>query len=367
MDTIAPVITITLPLPVTYLDEHFTAVYGTVTDETPVSVTVSGIDTAVTNNTFTLSFISLFEGSNIITAIATDAAGNTGSDEIMVISDTLSPVVSIDTPLDGMKTNIAAQTISGSVTDASPIVSILLNGVSVPLVSGGFESQYSLEEGFNTISVAVSDLAGNTAIVSIMATLDTIPPDSPVINTLSVITNLINITVSGSAEPGSLVKISGAAEAFTDSTDGFSIPVSLSLDTLNSFTVTATDEVGNESLQTSFSIVQDSIPPAVTGFSLFADPKVTLLIPISITFTEELNPATISSSNITLQSPSGPVDGLFSIADTEVIFTPSAELAPNELFTLTVGTGITDKAGNNLASCFHRHIRDVERSGLYSG
>jgi len=58
-------------------------VSGTVNGAEPVSVTVNGVPASVSFGTFTTS-VPLSRGSNTITAMATDAAGFTGSDQISV-------------------------------------------------------------------------------------------------------------------------------------------------------------------------------------------------------------------------------------------------------------------------------------------
>jgi hypothetical protein len=74
---------------------------------------------------------------------------------------------------------------------------------------------------------------------------------------------------------------------------------------------------------------------------------------VTATFSEALNPATLTAASYTLQGPGGAaVAGLVTyaaIGDTAT-FTPTATLAPNTLFTATLTTMITDLAGNALAA-----------------
>jgi hypothetical protein len=74
---------------------------------------------------------------------------------------------------------------------------------------------------------------------------------------------------------------------------------------------------------------------------------------IAATFSEAMNPATLSSSSYTLQGPGGAaVAGVVTYAAIggTATFTPAANLAPNSLFTATVTTVATDLAGNALAA-----------------
>lgn len=98
IDTTAPVISITSPSNGSTLANKTITVTGTVDDNT-ATVSVSGINASVSNNTFTASNISLTEGANTISATAADPAGNTSSSSITVYLDTVAPTVLSTTPL----------------------------------------------------------------------------------------------------------------------------------------------------------------------------------------------------------------------------------------------------------------------------
>jgi hypothetical protein len=74
---------------------------------------------------------------------------------------------------------------------------------------------------------------------------------------------------------------------------------------------------------------------------------------ITATFSEAMNPTTISTSTFTVAGPAGaPVTGTVSISGNTATFTPAALLAGNSLYTATIGTGVTDTAGTALATNF---------------
>jgi hypothetical protein len=95
-------------------------------------------------------------------------------------------------------------------------------------------------------------------------------------------------------------------------------------------------------------------------------PTVTMVNPIDLatgvatnasvkaTFSEAMDPDTIRTANFTLTHGLIPIDvpGTVSInpLTTVATFTPSANLAVNTSYTATVGTGVTDQAGNPLAA-----------------
>lgn len=112
LDTIAPVITITLPADGSTVDTSTITVTGTI-DDNAATVTVNGINAAVSNNTFTASGITLIKGANTITVTATDLLGNASSTQITVIYalSGLPDPVDVATPIDDtVATTLAAAT-----------------------------------------------------------------------------------------------------------------------------------------------------------------------------------------------------------------------------------------------------------------
>ena len=74
---------------------------------------------------------------------------------------------------------------------------------------------------------------------------------------------------------------------------------------------------------------------------------------ITATFSKAMNPASINASTFTLAGPSNAsVAGQVSYdsASNTAIFTPSATLSANTLYTATITTGVKDVYGNALAS-----------------
>jgi hypothetical protein len=72
---------------------------------------------------------------------------------------------------------------------------------------------------------------------------------------------------------------------------------------------------------------------------------------ITVPFSEAMDSSTINSTNITVIDGSGnPVNGVWSYSGTTATFNPSSDLSYSTTYTVTVGTGVKDSAGNNLAS-----------------
>ena len=74
---------------------------------------------------------------------------------------------------------------------------------------------------------------------------------------------------------------------------------------------------------------------------------------IKIIFSEAMNSSTINSSNITFQTSNGTtVSGTWGYSGTTATFNQSSALSYNTSYTMVVGTGVTDLAGNALASTY---------------
>lgn len=100
-DEILPDITITSPEYGALLNTPSITVTGNASDSISwiKSVTVNGTSTGLTGETYT-SDIQLTEGQNTITAMATDAGGNTNTATITVTLDTTPPAITSTTPVD---------------------------------------------------------------------------------------------------------------------------------------------------------------------------------------------------------------------------------------------------------------------------
>lgn len=71
---------------------------------------------------------------------------------------------------------------------------------------------------------------------------------------------------------------------------------------------------------------------------------------ISATFSEAMNPLTISNATFILRQGATAIAGAVSYGGTTATFNPAADLAFNTTYTMTVTNGATDLAGNALAS-----------------
>ncbi|MDV7212108.1 Ig-like domain-containing protein, partial [Azotobacter beijerinckii] len=181
VDEVAPVVTISSPLPTA---DNTPALNGTVDDPSAtVIVTVDGVDYTATNNgdgTWTLAddtLPPLADGVSSVTVRAVDAAGNTGNASGSVEVDTTAPVVFIDvdpiTSDDVVNAAEAAGNISvtGTISGDASIgdsVSLLVNGT---LYTGSVIDLGDGALGF-AIAVAGSDLAADTSLTATVSGSD---------------------------------------------------------------------------------------------------------------------------------------------------------------------------------------------------
>ncbi|MFZ1730938.1 MAG: Ig-like domain-containing protein [Bacteroidota bacterium] len=70
---------------------------------------------------------------------------------------------------------------------------------------------------------------------------------------------------------------------------------------------------------------------------------------LSVKFSEDMDPLTITSTSFTLWNGTLPVIGMITSVGTDAFFNPSMHLAPNTTYNATITTGVTDLAGNPLA------------------
>jgi hypothetical protein len=71
---------------------------------------------------------------------------------------------------------------------------------------------------------------------------------------------------------------------------------------------------------------------------------------LTVVFSEDMDPLTLTTSTFTLDSAGFEVDGVVEPSGSSVTFTPSALLSAGTTYRVTITTGAADVAGNNLAS-----------------
>ena len=279
-DITRPVLTISAPSPDLITRFDTVTARGTVTDQSPVRLTVNGAVATMSGNTFS-KVVRLPEGHDTLRFSAVDAAGNRTDSTRNVTSDRTAPVYEILTPSSGFITNQTSIVVSGTVSDNLTAVTMFVDD-SVPVTSGTFSKSVPLIEGENTILVYAYDAAGNTSgIEMLIGTRDTQPPVLTVTAPVDgAVVNADHVTVSGSVSDASLASVvAGTALAnltpLTVAQDGtFSGDVPIAQGS-NVVAVAATDSAGNHTTITrSVTRSSQSLPPDPATVATAIDPTV---------------------------------------------------------------------------------------------
>lgn len=262
-DSRAPTLTIVHPTDGMFTKQDTTLVEGTVADSTAVTLTLNGIAVSVAGNgQFSYQF-PLVEGANVLSIVATDAAGNASTVTRSVIKDSKAPTLTVADPASGLITRQSSVVVDGSVSD-STAVTMTINGTPVTIgVNGAFSYVFLLSQGRNNITVAATDAAGNISSEDLFVVKDTLAPTLSVVSPINgVITNHSSMTVRGTVIDSSAVALTINGDSVFVTNGSFSTTVLLS-EGINTITVVAADAAGNSSSQTR-SVRLDTIPPVIT-------------------------------------------------------------------------------------------------------
>jgi hypothetical protein len=129
------------------------------------------------------------------------------------------PAVGLETPPDGLLTNVATQAVAGTVSDPGlTTATLLLNGIAQPIavVNSAFSVPVELDEGDNTVQVTATNAGGTGESAEHTVTLDTTAP-------------VLEVTSpdDGATVPGATVDVSGTVDdpSATVAVDGVEVPV----------------------------------------------------------------------------------------------------------------------------------------------
>lgn len=105
----------------------------------------------------------------------------------------------------------------------------------------------------------------------------------------------------------------------------------------------------------------DTVRPAVASASPSAGAQnVPANARVKVVFSEDVAPASITSTTVQVSRVGGvAVAGSFAVAGSEVSFTPASNLDLGASYSVTLTTGVTDKAGNGLAAAYSWTFRTV--------
>ena len=307
------------------------------------------------------------------------------------INQVLSPTFS--EPMNPASVNATTFTVTGPGGAAiTGVVTYLVSGAVArftPSAQLAYNTTYTA-----TVTTGETDLAGNALTSNYVWTFttatapDTTPPR--VISTIPVngstgvpISQVLSASFSEPMNPATIngetltvtgpggVGVTGAVAYVTaGSVATFAPAAPLAYNTTYTATVTTgeTDLAGN-ALTSNYvwtlttATAPDTTPPTVVStIPANAATGVAINQPVSATFSEAMNCATLTSpaTTFTVMGPGATtVAGTVNCTASIATFTPTALLATNSLFTATITTAATDLAGNALASAFAWSFRTV--------
>ncbi len=141
------------------------------------AVSVGGVAAVLEGGTFLATGVPLREGANVLSAVASSAAGGLGTDTVTVVRDTLRPQVVVFSPRDGLVTHAQQILVSGEVNDPAssssaqtpPVVRV--GGVEAAVEQRSFVvPDFLLQPGENLLQVEAVDSAGNVGSAEVRVT-----------------------------------------------------------------------------------------------------------------------------------------------------------------------------------------------------
>lgn len=167
-------------------------------NEKSISLLIDGIEAdsiikSEQNGIYTCAYSKTLEqGKHTIEFSVSDNDGNIQSNTISIKIDTVPPTLNISSPSENIVTNQIQLTVSGYTNDAlSSPVTVTVNGESVTVQSNGyFETNLSLIEGENLITIISTDSSGLKTEITRTVILDT---KNPIISSVTCTPSTIGV------------------------------------------------------------------------------------------------------------------------------------------------------------------------------
>lgn len=262
--TRAPAVKITSHKPNQFVNQSPITVSGSV-DNVRSRILVNGINAYSERGAFSAR-VNLVEGSNTITAVATDTFGNSGSDSVVVVVDTKPPLIDITAPTASSLVNTRLVTVSGITDKNTATVTVGTGkgqGVPALINPGTFTAKdVELAEGQNTITARALSHAGNAGTAVVRVTVDSVAPRIAISGPKDqTVTNKKMISVSGTVDDATaLVRVNNTPVQVER---GAFMLSSVNLNEgANTLTATAVDRAGNQAKAASVVVLLDTTPPA---------------------------------------------------------------------------------------------------------
>jgi len=271
IDMFPPVLNVSTLGDGAYTNNETLNIAGTIQDNSGVrDLRINGVTVAVnTDGSFSHALL-LNKGSNAVTVVATDLAGNQAVDTRTIILDQTAPQLTVVMPADNAKTGTALLTVSGTVDKTSSVTIRLGDTIQLAAMNGGaFTAPVNLVYGYNTIEITATDLAGNLSSQKRTVIFDDQKPSLAVTEpNQDIRTNQGSLAIKGTvfdALTAVKVTISKDGDTFVPPVvnGAFEQNVTFQEEKTYGIIVTATNEAGT-STSVQRNVIYDSTPPALT-------------------------------------------------------------------------------------------------------
>jgi hypothetical protein len=183
---------------------------------------------------------------------------------VRIVTESDGPAITITQPTQGRITDASSITVSGTVTDASGVKTLTVNGNAAQLAGNNFTAQVALAPGSNTINVTAADCAGSTSTRTLTVIYDTAPPTlsnlSPANNSL---TRTPTVQVRGTvADDAGISGVTINNQPAALSGNEFAADIAL-VEGANNINIVATDVAGRQA-SVAITTVLDTVAPTLT-------------------------------------------------------------------------------------------------------
>lgn len=364
-----------------------------------VAVTLTGTNFAagcminITGAGITISNTAVASATQITATFAIGATAAAGARSVTVTCPggttnavtftVLGPTLTAISPNSGAQGQTVAVTLTGTVFAAGCTINLTGAGITVSntmvvsatQITATFTIGATAASGDRSVTVACPGGTTNAQTFTVLLLPPTVTSTNPANGATNVpINRVITATFSKAMNPATITTatfmvtgatpVAGVVTYDAASNTAIFTP-SANLDANTTFTATVTagaqDTAGNALVSggsapnpwtfTTGSTTDATAPTVIATNPADMATAVPINTKITATFSEAMDPATISTTTFTVTAGATPVAGTVTYAavSNTATFTPSANLAANTTFTATITTGATDLAGNALA------------------
>lgn len=108
----------------------------------------------------------------------------------------------------------------------------------------------------------------------------------------------------------------------------------------------------------------ESVPSVSAANPANAQVDIPLNAPIVVTFTDEIDPSTVTASSFIVRNGESQVEGTLSAAGNTITFTPNGPLLQKTTYTVLITTSVKDSAGTSLAEDYTLSFTTIEITPL---